>query len=195
MDDPFFMGIGEAAGRLRDDGGGRYLVAGAVLEHLPPHVEALDIFGDEVIHLAVAAGVEGPQQVIVVKVTEPLDLAQKRGLGRGVRLVLGEHLHGDDPPHHRVPCLEYPPHAPLPHLVENAVLSERQLAAAEEQLLGLKLRQQFAADEDVGHGLVPGSGAAGGFAENRAGGRFGFIDRRRSEKTAGYQRRAKAAPW
>ena len=131
----------------------------------------------------------------MIEVSEPLDLPQKGRFRGGRGLVFRQHLDGDNSPHHRVLRLEDPPHSALPHLVEDAVLVERKLAAAHEHLASLKLRQQAATHQHVSQCLVPVISSVRPFAEHRPGLRFGGVDLCRVEQTAGERRFAETAAW
>ena len=150
MHEALVVGVCQPAGGLHDDRRSRDIVQHAIPSHLLSQVEPVNQLGDEVIHLAVVPGIERPHEVVVIEPAEQADLAPEGGFRLGRRLLARQHLDGHLAAHHHVLRLEHPAHAPLADGIEDLVLAEGELAAADEHLLGLKRREQALGDEQVG---------------------------------------------
>ena len=187
VDEPLLMGIGEAAGRLRDHRGRQRLIERPVLEHLPLEVEPRDQFRDEIVDHRVVAGVVGPDEVLVVEPAEHPHLPAEGGLAFRRRLGPWKHLDRHLAAHHRVLGPKDLPHPAAGDLAEHGVLPEPEPPPAGQDFPGLKGGEQFLGHELVGDGLIPVRPAGRVWIEDAPEGGFGgrqlaFVDQAAGER-------------
>ena len=108
---------------------------------------SLDQFRDEKVHLAVVAGIEGVNKIAVVEAGDVLNFTAEGRFGLRVGASPRQHLDRHNAAHQQMLGLEHLPHSPLPHCIENAVLSKGQFPFAGQQLIGLKSCQRAAVHE------------------------------------------------
>ncbi len=146
MDQAALVGVFQPQGCLEDHVRRLLHAQGALPSHQLPQIRARHVLGDQVVDIAIVAGVVGAHQVGMVQQRLRADFAREAidGLRRG--FFARQNFDGAFPAHHLVDRLENLPHAALADPVGDGVRAQVQLRPAGDQLVGLVARQE--ADSD-----------------------------------------------